>query len=366
MYRIKQLDEDFFVKEDMQPKLKPKGRFLYFILRKRNWSSQDAVEKLAMALNISDKRFSYAGQKDKNAVTEQYVAIENLAADRLGLVKIRDISVKFLGYSDRPISLGSVQSNNFTIIVRNLEKPVNEINSFCNYYDDQRFGGIRPINAIIGKHILRKEFEDAVKRYLCYPFEGESREHKDFRINILKNWGDFRVVKIPGYLRNEKKVLDCLSSSPKNYIGALKIIPKRISTMFIQSYQSLLFNKLLSDYVRKNNDGCYRVKTNVGYFHCTDDYFDKKFPLPGYDATDIASKNILKEEGIDKECFKVKEIPYLSSRTTHRQACIKLDNVNYGKLADDELNSGKKKQQVSFSLPSGSYATFVIKCMAHN
>lgn len=360
MYKIKQVPEDFIVKEELKVNLKEKGKFTYFMLRKKNWATQMAVSKIADTLRINEKRFSYAGQKDKNAVTEQYIAAEGLPLKSVENLRIRDISLKPLGYSDSPIRLGSVDSNYFSITIRNLEKPLNRIESFCNYYDGQRFGGIRPANAIIGKFLLKNDFELALKNYLCYPFSEETNEHKKFREEILGQWGGFKGLLIPGYLPNERKVIFHLSKNPKDFIGAFKLIPKRISTMFIQSYQSLIFNQLLSDYVQENFKDCYKIKTNVGEFYCTDSYFDKKFPLPGYDFKD----EILKEDGIKMKDFNVKEIPYLSSRTTYRDACVRLDNLSLSELKDDELNNGKKKQLASFSLPSGSYATIVVKCLA--
>ena len=38
-------------------------------------------------------------------------------------------------------------------------------------------------------------------------------------------------------------------------------------------------------------------------------------------------------------------------------------NLTIGTLEDDELNDGRKKVRVVFSLPKGSYATMVIKRM---
>ncbi len=362
MYKIKQIPEDFIVKENLSVNI-GNGKFLYFIMTKKNWATQVAIERIASALRVNERRFSYAGQKDKNAVTSQYVAVENLQIDSLKNVKIKDITIKPLGYSDRPIRVGSVDSNHFSITVRNMETELKEVKNFCNYYDDQRFGGIRPSNAKIGKLLVQGKFEEALKNYLCYPSEEETSEHKTFRNEILKKWGDFKNIKIPGYLPNEKKVIAYLAKNPKDFIGAIRVVPKRISTLLVQSFQSLLFNRLLSKHVKENFDKCYKIKTNVGEFYCTDEFLDKKFPLPGYDCTDEEAIKLLKEENVSIEDFKVNKIQYLSSRTTFRDASIKLNDFNLGNIEDDEINKGKEKRAVSFSLPSGSYATIVIKCM---
>ena len=126
MYKIKQIPEDFIVKENIQFNKNENGKFLYFLLTKKNWTTQMAIGKMAYSLKIDERRFSYAGQKDKNAITTQYVAVENLTLDKIKNLKIKDISIRTIGYSDKPLGLGALQSNYFSITVRNISKQLNE------------------------------------------------------------------------------------------------------------------------------------------------------------------------------------------------------------------------------------------------
>ncbi len=87
---------------------------------------------------------------------------------------MKDLKIQFLGYGDKPLHLGQLEGNKFTLVARELQKPLRPFGAVVNYYDDQRFGGYRPNMHIIGKHVLRGEYEDAVKGFLIHPFPNES------------------------------------------------------------------------------------------------------------------------------------------------------------------------------------------------
>ena len=78
MYKIKQIPEDFIVNEVIDIKLNPKGSYSYFILKKKDYATPAAIEKIARFLNIPVKKVGYAGAKDRRAVTTQLISIEGL------------------------------------------------------------------------------------------------------------------------------------------------------------------------------------------------------------------------------------------------------------------------------------------------
>ncbi len=71
---------------------------------------------------------------------------------------------------------------------------------------------------------------------------------------------------------------------------------------------------------------------------------------------------ILKEEGINKEDFLVREIPELVATASDREALLRIGNIR-STWKEDELNKGKLKVELSFFLPKGAYATMLIKKM---
>ena len=75
MYKIKQQPEDFRVVEIPNYEIRDKGEYPIFLLRKRNYTTEQAIQKVADYFHIKPKFIGYAGIKDKKAITEQYISI---------------------------------------------------------------------------------------------------------------------------------------------------------------------------------------------------------------------------------------------------------------------------------------------------
>ena len=162
---IKERLEDFYVEEVLDLHLEDKGKYSYFTLEKRNWTTLKALDAIAQTLHVTVKRFAVAGQKDRKGITKQYVSVYGVSEDKIRQVRIKDIHLVFLGYGKKVLSLGQLRGNRFRIVARALQKPLREIHSIPNYFDEQRFGGYRPNLHIIGKKILFGEYEEAVREY---------------------------------------------------------------------------------------------------------------------------------------------------------------------------------------------------------
>ena len=129
MYKIKQIPQDFVVKEISRVNPENSGQYAYFILKKINYSSVRALEILSEKLNIKLKNLGFAGNKDKNAVTEQKISIKNFPSQRGKIFadyKLNNIELKYLGNGKIPVSLGDLDGNEFEITIRNID--VNDIN----------------------------------------------------------------------------------------------------------------------------------------------------------------------------------------------------------------------------------------------
>jgi len=69
----------------------------------------------------------------------------------------------------------------------------------------------------------------------------------------------------------------------------------------------------------------------------------------------------MQKEDLDYTDFVIKQIPEISMEGELRKAFIEINDLQISKPEDDELNQGKKKLKLTFSLNKGSYATMVIK-----
>ena len=166
MYKIKAIPEDFIVKEISSANTKENGFYAYFLLKKTNYSTVMALEVLSRKLNISLKNLGFAGNKDKNAVTEQKISIFK-GNKNIENIKFKNIELKYLGNGKKPISLGDLEGNEFSITIRNLDnKDIKKIKCYerkeanvPNLFGPQRFS---TNNHLIGKAIIKKEFKQAI------------------------------------------------------------------------------------------------------------------------------------------------------------------------------------------------------------
>lgn len=315
-YKIKQLPEDFVVEEISGLEPSNYGSFTYFLLIKRDYTTENAIQKLSRYFNIKRKFFGYAGNKDKKAITKQLCSVKGKIKD----LELKSLKIRVVGKGDNPISLGDLNCNRFEIVVRNIERLPKKIDIILNLFDKQRFG-IKNNNHLIGKLILKKDFRRAVE----FIIEGEKKG------NVLKH----------------------LSNHPNDYVGGLRLIPKKVLIMYIHAYQSYVWNRCVRDYVKSIKKLDYSME----------------FPIVGFgtelkeDNIGRVIKGILKKDGISLKDFIVREIPELSSEGYSRKVFIEVKDLKIGNLENDGLNKGKKKVRVCFSLPKGSYATIVIKEM---
>ncbi|HLD80183.1 MAG TPA: tRNA pseudouridine(13) synthase TruD [Candidatus Nanoarchaeia archaeon] len=333
MYKLKQLPEDFVVIEIHAVKTEPQGKYLYLWMKKKGRNTLDVVQELANKFRIREKDIGFAGSKDKHAVTEQMISIAGMKKEAVEKVKIEGASLEFYGYGKTPISLGDLQGNRFEIVVRNLEtEKVERADYIENYFDEQRFS---ENNVKIGRHLLKKEFGKAAA------------------------------------LADEVKVAKYLEQKPTDFVGALKNVPIRLLRMYVNAYQSYIWNKTVATYLEKVGKVLKKVSYSEGelFFVSNPEKFkEMRIPLVGFGHEEAETEEvqeiideIMKEENLSSTDFIIKQIPELTLEGELRNVFVDVKDLKIGRKQEDELNAGKSKVKVSFTLPKGSYATMVIK-----
>jgi tRNA pseudouridine13 synthase len=315
MYKIKELPEDFIVKEIAQHDIKPSGKYALCLLKKRDYTTSRAVEHIAQALYVKDKQIGYAGLKDRNAVTYQYITIEGRSKEKIEKITLKDIELTFLGYVEKKIFLGNLEGNSFQLVVRNIDAKPDTITYMPNLFGEQRFS---TNNVDVGRAIVKKKFSDAISV-------------------MLKIEGDY-----------EREVKLFLARQPTNFIGALRTVPLRIMRLYVHSYQSYLWNKCVSQLIySEDTKDCVVILPGFGV---------------SYDNSYVGQtmQDSLKKEGITLRDFIIPQFPELSIEGEERKAFVELSDFSIGEPEKDELNPSKKKVAILFSLPKGSYATVAL------
>lgn len=409
--------EDFIVEEitpegeiikvgkDYGFKIGKRSRYVVFLLEKHDWDSFRAIEILARNLNVNPENFSFAGIKDKHAITIQRVSIWGIKPEDLCKIRVNGLYIRGCWHSNEKIYTGNLWGNHFRITIRkiNLEKSkverriqkildeVNEFGGIPNFFGFQRFGTKRPTNHIIGKCIIKGLFKEAIIRFLTETSPYEDERAREARQKLKENMNFKEAAKMfPSYLWYEKRMLEYLSRHPRGYISALRLIPKQLRIMFTHSYTSYIFNKVVSykmkaktlnevfegDFVLEINEGGLPANVPCETTGCNlkevqekvkEGKFVVALPLIGYKVkipcgvTGDIIKDVLEEEGVRPEDFYIKSMPELSVKGTYRAVLLKIRNFEVPEIMKDELNPNMLKTLMCFSVPKGGYATIVLR-----
>ncbi|HJJ35973.1 MAG TPA: tRNA pseudouridine(13) synthase TruD [Methanocorpusculum sp.] len=261
--RLRTSPEDFRV-DELPVAFTGSGPYLICRLTKRSWEHQHAVRELANRLKISQKRIGWAGTKDRNAVTSQYISLYEVAEDDVRNISIKDMTIEPVTHHQFSLGLGNLEGNRFVLTLRDcdaegtaLQEQVDVISAeirtgIPNYFGLQRFGAMKPVTHRMGYHILRGEYEKAVMLYVGDAFPYESDEVKHAR-RAFAETGDAKEAlhALPNHLTYERILLDSLMKQKENYGAALQTLPPKLLSMFVSAYQSWLFNLAVSDRCRR-------------------------------------------------------------------------------------------------------------------
>jgi len=367
--KLKSFPEDFIVEEKPDRKdvysldktyefeENSEGKFLHCILIKREVDTFEAIDVLRRKLRLKEDAITFAGLKDKLAITTQKIGLYKVRkedVENLSFKKMKIIPIKY----GKKVYLGSLWGNRFTITIRdvNVDKLKNVFEDyfektgglFPNYFGEQRFGSLREITHLVGKCIVKKDFEKAVMMYIAL-WDEKDKSCCDWRseVNKLLKEGRFEeaLELMPKKYSHERILIKGLMDfkDPKK---AFLLLPKKVQVFFINSYQSYIFNRTLERVVKMG-------------------HIDEKLSLPiiGADYSkkvmktwvDEIVEEILEEEGVKPEDFIFKE-KHLLTTTRYRKA--------YGKVHDFEIldvNYDEKWVKIRFSLRKSIYATTFLK-----
>jgi len=376
--KIKQKPEDFVVNERIVlPELVDGGELTYFWLEKEGHTTEAAISAIARGVRANYRRFKFAGSKDKNAQTRQAVSAFKIRKEALEKVDVPGIKIEVIGQGRIPISLGSLEGNGFEIVVRDLSKSkVDQMGKkqkeliekgMPNYFGEQRFG--RGNTHLIGQAILKGDLEKAVKEILCFVTDSEFEDKMEWRKKAKRKWGNFQglleIMPIRG-MRLDYWVVEWLAKYKNDFAGALRTLPKHLRKLYVQSYQSWLWNQAL----KENLDNAASCREHeLSKKKCQDSSYNElpeELPLPGCETVlgkekfDMCLKKLLKEDGLTLEDFKCKVIPELEVSGVLRQGFVKPEDFSIESIEEDELNPGRKKVKLKFYLPKGCYATVLI------
>ncbi|MFX0027152.1 MAG: tRNA pseudouridine(13) synthase TruD [Candidatus Hermodarchaeota archaeon] len=386
--------------------IESKDRFTTFNLIKINKETFEAIKLISNVLNIPIDSIYYSGLKDKCSISVQKVSIKGNFIEKLRKLKLKDIFIRNIYPSRKSVKLGSNWGNQFIITIRNIEKSKNTLikikkifkilqnQGFPNYFGLQRFGTFRPNSHLIGRFILESKFKEAFDEFVIKSYTSESMRSQKIR-NELGKTGDLEKAynDFPNSLNYEKIMIKYLIENPGDYKGAIYQLPDYLKKLLLSSFQSYLFNRMIT---MRNMKGFPLFKPKKGDVisilddidgQCTqitykyggnyDKYLKEAlklkrasiiFPLIGYD-TDLDEfplvKNLIKEifrdEQINADIFDSDLLKDHEFKGAFRAITVKPIGLNLLEFTEDDIFQEKFKLKLEFSLQKGSYATMLLR-----
>ncbi len=397
--RLKRYPEDFIVEEELDyDRFLGDGDYILAKVWSRNWETNRLIRQFSRALGISRERIKFSGTKDKRAVTTQWISFD-VEPERLNKIHIKDVEICEIKKAIRLLHLGAHTRNRFKIIIRDMDKGIDEskkradvigeeikeIGGFPNWFGVQRFGTIRPITHEVGRALIEGDFKKAFYIYVANPMDKENEICREAR-QFLEDTNDYReaLKHYPNRLTFEKTALQALVENPGDYQAALSALPNNLLKMFIHAHQSYIFNKILSMRMERglplkdvvegdmvlpsgkhglpNTDtpveissrnlekSSKMVREGKGYVSAPLFGLDSEFS--GGEQGEIERK-VLKEEGFKRRDFTVPSMRFLSSKGTRRPILASVDDLKWGDEAGGLM--------LSFSLYKGCYATCLLR-----
>ena len=148
--QLRSAPEDFRVVEDLGYEPEGEGEHHYLYIQKRGENTDWVARQLANFCQVSPRDVAYAGKKDRHAVTEQWFSVHLPGSRRVlnwALFGGDTINVLKSSKHRRKIKLGHLKGNRFEITLREvsdvnrlLHKATSLESGVPNYFGEQRFG----------------------------------------------------------------------------------------------------------------------------------------------------------------------------------------------------------------------------------
>ncbi|WP_329126891.1 tRNA pseudouridine(13) synthase TruD [Streptomyces sp. NBC_01465] len=331
---LKHRPADFLVRENLLVPLTQEGdaSYRYLLLRKSGYTTFEALALLAEHLDCPVQQVTYSGLKDEDGITEQLVAVPLAAGGALpgdGCARLsgpgdpRTLSVLHYGYGAEPLEVGRLEGNSFRIVVRNLAPTVAErlrsmrkISFYAlNYYDTQRFGvpGGPKLTHVLGGQVLKGDWGAAFSTLLQLQAPETS---------LARDW----------------------DGSPEEFFRHK--LDTRVVNFYLSAWASHEWNQTLALIVSDAAAGASYVQTVDG--------IDFRY-LEHADAT-AQVLNMCPSLPYRRHSFDPR-VPETSSR---RATAVQIQIITEA-VQEDEFHPGRSSAAVRFALPSGCYATSVLR-----
>lgn len=389
---IRRTPEDFHVEELTAPGVvfdEPQDKpFAVYKLHKATLTTPEAAARLAGALGIPARRVSYAGLKDKHAVTVQLVSVED-PGDAPASIESKAISASRVGWSKSHAAAAWIAGNRFTIVVRDLsDRDVREMGRrasilrqdssliIVNYFGEQRFAASKDKDRLAGRLLAHGDSQGALRLLIGTPARKDSGRRRELTRVLAEHWGSWKkAVKLLAAMP-ERAAIEALAGGA-TFPQALGELPELDRVMAVESYQSYLWNQIAAGTV-SSYPKPLAVPTDFGTLlfplakAISDDARSLHIPTPASGMTFREpwapfARRVLADENLPHDGPKLpRDLKGMCPDfgPADRPLFAVASAFEMSKPEPDDLSRpGRFKRTLRFDLPRGSYATVVLRAL---
>jgi tRNA pseudouridine13 synthase len=147
---IRTHNSDFQVKEILPFLPDGEGEHHLLHIRKDGLNTAQVAEMISKFAKVHPKEVTFAGQKDKNAITEQWFGVRIPGKDTPDWAAMSNEQMQVLSFArhGKKLRTGALSGNRFTLVLRNVSDPQALVTRLeqvrdggvPNYFGEQRFG----------------------------------------------------------------------------------------------------------------------------------------------------------------------------------------------------------------------------------
>lgn len=365
-------------------------------LRKTSLTTPEAVSKLARLLGVRAGAVAWAGLKDKHAATTQHVTTRYSDARAAGAAP-RNLagpgcSAELIGFAPSEIAADAIAFNRFLIVVRRMQRRDFGMTDqraraltdpsvpspallVVNYFGDQRFGSARHGEGFAARHLIRADFESALKLLVATPDRKDTGTWRAFTRACAARWGDWSRLLAELPRRPERAAIETLAGGG-SMRDAFSALPPFTQQMCVEAYQSLLWNSTARRLSAMITPRCVRAGDDFGEMlfppagALDESWRALRIPMlaPGvamHQPWGHAAEGVLGEEGITTDDLAIPGLRRPAFGASQRPFLAAATDFAVGVPEPDELSPGTNlwKRTLSFDLPRGAYATVVLRAL---
>lgn len=222
------------------------------------WKLLNGVGKPAEAVGRGGRGGGQRGSRFGNAGGRQKSALDAIRSRG-----DRGIRVGHLEYAHEPLHLGMQQGNEFVIVLRDvqigqrstMDETINVLKEkgFINYYGMQRFGTSIISTHTVGLALLLNDFHKAVGLIMA-PRPGDVEEAQEARKAYAQGDLEKFLKLMPNYNIAERSIVQRMLADKQgrnDWKGYFMAIPRGLRTMYVHAYQSYIWNRMVTERVKR-------------------------------------------------------------------------------------------------------------------